>query len=253
MNSLTIASIAFLCMFGGTLLGAWFRRLLPGHHLTSDSRDVVKLGAGLIATQAALVLGLLVSSAKTSFDATNEGLMHSGARVLMLDQVLSRYGPESRGLREQFRRTMISATEQIWPRDGRGSSGLSAIEATREWTKVADMLRDLAPQNESQAVLKQQALSIANDLAELRWLLVERADGSLPTTFLVVLIFWFTMLFATFGMLAPKNGTVIAVLLVCALSVAGGVLLILEMSHPLSGFMKVSGAPILKAISLMGR
>jgi len=115
------------------------------------------------------------------------------------------------------------------------------------------MLRDLAPQNESQAVLKQQALSIANDLAELRWLLVERADGSLPTTFLVVLIFWFTMLFATFGMLAPKNGTVIAVLLVCALSVAGGVLLILEMSHPLSGFMKVSGAPILKAISLMGR
>ncbi len=237
----------------GAILGAWLRRFLPGHHLTSDSRDVVKLGAGLIATQAALVLGLLVSSAKTSFDATNEGLVHSGARLIMLDEVLSRYGPESKDLREQIRRTLISAAERAWPRNHPGAREISVLEASSEWAKVGQMMHALAPRNEVQVALKQQALGIASDLTELRWLLIERADGSLPTTFLVVLIFWFTMLFATFGMLAPNNATVIAVLLVCALSVAGGVLLILEMSHPLSGLMKVSGAPILKAISLMGR
>jgi len=253
MSSIAIASIAFVCMFCGALLGAWFRRFLPGHHLTADSRDVVKLGAGLIATQAALVLGLLVSSAKTSFDATNEGLMHSGARVIMLDEVLSRYGPESKDVRELFRRTLTSATERVWPRNRTGVEGISVLEASTEWTKMGDMLRALTPQNESQASLKQQALGIANDLAELRWLLIERADSSLPTTFLVVLVFWFTMLFATFGMLAPKNATVIAVLLVCALSVAGGLLLILEMSHPLAGLMKVSGAPLQKALDYMGR
>jgi hypothetical protein len=253
MSSITIASIAFLCMFGGALLGAWFRSLLPGHHLTSDSRDVVKLGAGLIATQAALVLGLLVSSAKTSFDVTSDGLAQSGARLIMLDHVLSRYGPEARDVREQLRHTLITATEQIWPQSRTGAGGGGTLEASTEWAKAGDMLRALTPQDESQRALKQQALQIGDDLVQLRWTLFERAESSLPTTFVVVLIFWFTMLFATFGMLTPRNGTVVAVLLVCALSVAGGVLLILEMSHPLSGLMKVSGAPLLKAISLMGR
>ncbi len=250
---MTIASIAFGCMACGALLGGWLRRRLPGHHLTADSRDVVKLGAGLIATQAALVLGLLVSSAKTSFDATNEGLMQGGARLVMLDHVLSRYGPEAKEAREQMRRTLITATEQVWPRNRIWAGGISGLEASTEWAKAGDMIRALSPQDDPQRALKQQAMQLGNDLAELRWILFERADSSLPTVFLVVLIFWFTMLFATFGMLAPYNRTVIAVLLVCALSVAGGVLLILEMSHPLSGLMKVSGAPILKAIALMAR
>lgn len=240
-------------MFGGALLGVWFRDRLPGHHLTSDSRDVVKLGAGLIATQAALVLGLLVSSAKTSFDATNEGLTQSGARLILLDHVLSRYGPEAGRVREQLRRTLTISTKQIWSPGLSGSEGIGTLEASTEWAKAGDMLRALTPQDESQRALKQQALQIGDDLVELRWILFERADSSPPTTFVVVLIFWFTMLFATFGMLTPRNGTVVAVLLVCALSVAGGVLLILEMSHPLSGFMKVSGAPILKALSIIGR
>jgi hypothetical protein len=221
--------------------------------LTADSRDVVKLGAGLIATQAALVLGLLVSSAKTSFDATNEGLMQSGARLVMLDHVLSRYGPQAKDIRDQMRRTLIAVAEQVWPRDRAWGTGIESREASTEWATAGDMIRALTPENDSQRALKQQAMQIGNDLAELRWILFERADSSLPTVFLVVLVFWFTMLFATFGMLAPYNRTVIMVLLVCALSVAGGLLLILEMSHPLSGLMKVSGAPILKAISLMGR
>lgn len=253
MSSIAVASIAFGCMFGGALLGVWFRDRLPGHHLTSDSRDVVKLGAGLIATQAALVLGLLVSSAKTSFDATNEGLTQSGARLILLDHVLSRYGPEAGRVREQLRRTLTISTRQIWSPGLSGSESIGALEASTEWAKAGDMLRALTPQDESQRALKQQALQIGDDLVELRWILFERADSSPPTTFVVVLIFWFTMLFATFGMLTPRNGTVVAVLLVCALSVAGGVLLILEMSHPLSGFMKVSGAPILKALSVIGR
>ncbi len=253
MSSLTISLIAFLCMFCGALLGALLRRRLPGHHLTADSRDVVKLGAGLIATQAALVLGLLVSSAKTSFDATSEGLTQGSARLIMLDDVLSRYGPETKDIREQLRRTLAKVNEQVWSQTRISELEIGGLEASTEWARVGDRLRALTPSNESQAQLKQHALAIGNDLSQLRWILFERADSSLPPVFLVVLVFWFTMLFATFGMLAPNNTTVIAVLLVCSLAVAGGVLLILEMSHPLTGLIKVSGAPIQKALQYMGR
>jgi len=92
---MTVALIAFVCIFGGALLGLFLRTLLPEHHLRDDSRDALKLGAGLIATLVALVLGLLVSSAKSSFDAMNSGLTELGAKVILLDRILAQYGPET--------------------------------------------------------------------------------------------------------------------------------------------------------------
>ena len=250
---MTIVSIAFACMVGGLLLGTVVRRLLPGHHLSSDSRDVVKLGVGLIATQAALVLGLLVSSAKGSFDAMDAGITQGGARIILLDRVLSRYGPETKPIREELRRNITSLTEQIWPKNNARAAGMNAVEAATGEEDVSEKLRELSPQTESQRLLKTQALQLAGDLSQLRWQLIEQAHGSLPTAFLVVLVFWFATLFASFALLTPPNATVMAVMLVCALSVAGGVLLILEMNRPLDGMIRVSGAPFEKALDHLGR
>ena len=240
-------------MFAGVLLGVFLRKALPKHHFDVDSKEVIKLAAGMIAMQAALVLGLLVSSAKSSFDSMNDGLTQAGAKFILVDRALSRYGPESRDLREQLRHNLAFAIEQIWPKHPAGVGGVNAFEEATEWQKLGDKLLAPTPRNESQRQDKAQAVQIAGELAQLRWSLIEGMHTSIPIVLLGVLVFWFTVLFAMFGLLAPGNATLNTVLLVCALSVAGGVFLILEMSQPLTGILKVSSAPLENALNHLGQ
>jgi hypothetical protein len=221
--------------------------------VSADSRDVVKLGAGLIATQAALVLGLLVSSAKGSFDTMNAEITQAGARIILLDHVLAQYGSETQDSRQHLQRSLRSTIENIWPKHRGGESGMRVVESSTEWEEVSETIRELTPQTESQRLLKAQALQIASELAQLRWLSLEQSRGAIPTILLIVLIFWFAVLFAMFGLLTPRNATVMTVMLVCALSVAGGVLLILEMNRPLDGVIKASSAPLEHARDHVGR
>jgi hypothetical protein len=253
MSALAVALMAFVCMFGGTLLGTCLRPLLPGHHVSADSRDVVKLGVGVIATQAALVLGLLVSSAKGTFDTMNAEITQGSAKIILLDHVLARYGSETHDARQHLQRSLSTAIDSIWPTHRGGASGLRVVESSTEWEDMSDTIRALTPQTEVQRVLKAQAVQLASDLAQLRWLSLEQSHGAFPTIFVIVLIFWFTVLFGTFGVLTPSNATVMTVMLVCALSVAGGVLLVLEMNHPLEGLIKVSSAPLEHARTHLGR
>ena len=117
MSSPTIGLISVGCIFGGALLGMWLHRVLPERHLDTASKDTIKLGAGLLATLAALVLGLLVSSAKASFDAMNTGIAQAGAKILLADHVLADYGPETKDVREQLRNIVMSSIDRIWPEE----------------------------------------------------------------------------------------------------------------------------------------
>lgn len=236
----------------GAAFGALMRRMLPDHHLSSDSRDVVKLGAGLIATQAALVVGLLVSSAKASLDSANNGLTQMGAKIILLDHVLSRFGPEASESRVRLRAVVAHGIERIWPSGESTGTGLSAAENSSDWGVVGDMVQQLAPANDVQTQLRGQALQLTNDIAQLRLVLLEQTHSSLPPAFLIVLVFWFTVLFAVFALLTPANPTVAVVIFVCAASVSGAIFLIYEMNQPLRGMVKVSAAPMRAALDRIG-
>ena len=253
MSSVTIALIAFACIFGGALAGLFMQGFLPEHHLRSESKDAVKLGAGLIATMAALVLGLLVGSAKSSFDTANEGLTQGAAKVIMLDRVLARYGPETRDARDELRRSVANGVALLWPKENTASAGFKAVEGATGMERVGEKLQQLSPQTELQRSIQSQALQIGTDLQQSRWLLIEQEHNSLPIPFLVILIFWLTILNITYGLLAPRNLTVVAVLLVCAVSLAGALFLILEMNSPLEGMIKVSSAPMRNALEHLGK
>jgi hypothetical protein len=200
MSAMTIASIVFACTFGGALFGFFLRTLLPEHHLHDDAKDALKLGIGLIATLVALVLGLLVSSAKNSYDAMNTGLTELGAKIILLDRTLAQYGPETMGTRDLLRSGLASRIELIWPEDKTGNAGLKTAEAGTGMESIQGKLRELSPTNDSQRLLQSQALQISGEVAQGRWLLIEQAQGSLPIPFLVVLVFWLVVLFAGFGL-----------------------------------------------------
>ena len=253
MNSLTIGFISAGCIFGGVLLGILLQKVLPQHHLASDSKDTVKLGAGMLATLTALVLGLLVSSAKSSFDAMNAGIAQTGAKIILFDHILADYGPETKEVREQLRHTVASVIERIWPEKKGGVGGLRALESVDAAKTMQAKLRELTPKNDLQKSLLAQASQISSDMLQARLLLMEGQQNTLPSSFLVLLIFWLTGLFISFGLFAPRNGTVLAVLLICALSVSSAIFLVLEMDRPLDGFIKASNAPLRKAVELIGK
>ena len=253
MNSLTIAAISAGCIFGGVLLGIMLHGVLPGHHLSNDSKDTVKLGAGMIATLSALVLGLLVSSAKSTFDTVGSEITQGAAKIILLDRVLASYGSATKDAREQLHRNVVDGIAAFWPEEKTAASGMTTFERTKGMELVQAQLRELKPVDEAQRQLLAQAQQICGELLQFRWLLIEQMQNALPMPFLVMLVFWLTMLHLSFGLFAPRNATVIIVLLVCALSVSGAVFLILEMNHPLSGFIKVSSAPLLKALEHLGQ
>ena len=253
MSSMTISLITFACIFSGALAGLFLRTILPQHHLSDKTMDAVKVGTGLIGTLAALVLGLLISSAISSFDTVNTELKQCGAKIILLDRTLARYGPEAKEIRALLRSAVATGIQRIWPAGNVSLDELNTFESAPPMEQVLDQLRGLDPQKKSQQQLLSQALQIASELIQSRWLVLEHTQTSLPTPLIPILVFWLIIFFFCFGLISEKNATVITIILVCTVSVCGAIFLILEMSHPFYGVIKVSSAPLQKALEIIGR
>lgn len=245
--------MAFACIFGGSLAGMTLGALLPEQHLNQESKDVVKLGMGLIATMAALVLSLLIASAKTAYDTKNTELQQVAANVLLLDRVLAHYGPETQDARALVRKAVENALHAAWPEEGGEPARLDAPGTIPVVEVVQDEIRALVPRTDAQRWLQSRALQVSGDVAQMRWLVFGSSGSSIPGPFLVALVFWVTVIFGSFGLFAPRNATVVGVLLVCALSVATSLVLILEMDRPLEGWLKVSSAPLHYTLAHLGQ
>jgi Protein of unknown function (DUF4239) len=253
MDPLIVGLISVVCISIGLLVGLFLQNILPAQHLDAASKDTVRIGAGMLATLTALVLGLLVSSAKSSFDAMNTAIASGGAKVVMLDRVLADYGPEANEARQQLRRSIAGAIDRIWSSEKTSPGGLRAAESGTGLDMIQLKLNELAPKNNAQQQLLGQAYQIASDLVQTRLMTIEEQQNVLSHVFLIFLIFWLIVLFLSFGLFAPRNVTVLALLLICALSVSSAIFLILEMNRPLDGVIKASNAPLREALELIGK
>jgi hypothetical protein len=248
MNPIATSVIVLACVFGGALAGLFLRTRLPDQHLQDDSKDIVMLGTGVVATMAALVLGLLVSSAKGSFDRTSDEVKLGAAKIVQLNHALAQYGDETKEIRRALWRYVEAAADATSGEKSR----LMQLRTSAMETKADDVevtIRALVPRSEAQRELRSLALTLIQDWSANRSLLLLQEHSSVSTPLLVVVVAWFALIFLGFGLFSPRNGTVFATLFLCALAVSGALFLILEMDTPLEGVIRISDEPTRSALS----
>lgn len=251
MNAPTIGWITFGCLFGAVLIGLALRAVLPQHHLSDETKDSVKVGMGLVATMAALLLGLLVASAKGSYDNEKSEITQMSARVIYLDRVLANFGPETGDARRILRTTVQAAIPRMWPDQ---TAGVRQEDPGASWTdSLLVAVHRLATQSELQRSLKLTATESANELVKMRWLVYEQAESSISMTMLTVVIGWLAVVFLSFGLFAPRNATAFFALFLAAASVAAAIFLILELDLPFGGIIQISSEPLRNALAHLGQ
>lgn len=252
MSPIAVSLIALAVILAGALFGALLRRTLPHHHLADDTKDYVRLGTGLIATIAALVLGLLIGSANSSYDTVSSQVRHLTVDIVLLDRLLDQYGPESRDVRDLLRASIEPLVERIWRQDGleagRGIPFQSNAVAETAFAKV----QELSPKTDAQRSLKAQATQIVTDITQTRLLLFEHSDNSIPMPFLGVLIFWLSVIFMSFSLFSRLTPINIVALVVFTVSASAALFLILELSQPFVGVMQISSTPLRNALAPLG-
>lgn len=252
MNSTLVALTAFGFTFCAALLAIFIRSRLPEQHLEGDSKELVKLVLGLIATITALVLSLLISSAHSAYEAQASELQQLGVHIYQIDRILAHFGPDGVKERELLRQIVAADVARVWPSDGAASAISTPMSAQLRAESLFDGIESLVPKTELERYGQSRALQLFSSVAETRRLLIEQSRGALSRPFLIVLVSWSTVLFFGFGLLARFNVTVVGALLVGALSVAGAIFLILEMNQPYGGWMQLSSAPLQDALAQMG-
>ena len=246
MTNITTGVISFAAIFGGVIFGVIAARRLPGHHLSNETQSAITVSVAVIATLSALVLGLMITAANSSFSARSDEVRELSLQVIRIDRNLRRYGPEADDARAKVRAWATAKTQQLFPEKGRPSvSSETAIEMLES---VQDALLVLQPKDARQKYLHTLCLTLSSDLIQARWSLEVRASHSIPLPFLVLLIFWLSIVFASFGLFAPANPTTIIALFLCAVAVSGGIVLIIELDNPLSGFIRLPSDPMRRAL-----
>ena len=237
MIHIVIGLSSFAPIFGGALIGLFARTRLPGHHLSTETQSVVTVSVAVIGTLAALVLGLMISAANSSFSKRSDEIREISLQVIRMERNLRRYGPEAGDARAKMRAWATIKLEQVSPNKDQlpptPEQGIETLES------VQDALLVLTPSDERQKYLRTLCLTLSSNLIYERWALEQHAGHSIPVPFLVLLIFWLAIVFASFGLFAPSNATTIVALFLCSVAISSGIYLIEELDTPLSGLIRV--------------
>jgi hypothetical protein len=208
---------------------------------------------GLLATLSALVLGLLVASANSFYNTQKASLETVSARVLELDGVLRRYGPDAQPARDILKDLVTGSYERVWEGDN-GTLRMPTVEAAGRMDSMfftLNALREASP--DSRKYLMAKAGDLATSINDQRLQMSLQLNNSISWPFMIILIAWASLLFFGFGTLARVNRASVIGLAVGAVSVAGAIFLIVELSTPYSGWLRLSPSPVLEAIAALGK
>lgn len=248
MSALAISALAFAAMFGAALVGMRLRSSLPERYLSSESKEVVRLGAALIATMAAMLLGLLISSTRGSYEEKRGQVIRMTADLIELDILMKDYGPEGRAVRQVMRDAITPMIDGIWrARSEEFRSNADAVPDAGTET-ILGAIGDLVPQSDGQRARRERAIVVGLELAQIQFVLFSQPANAISLPFVAIIVLWLTFIFATFTLSAPGNPLIIVVLLVAALSAASAIFLILDLDRPFGGLMQIPSLPLRNAL-----
>lgn len=251
MHALEVGFLAFALIFAGALAGFAIRPAVPANHLVPEAKDTVRLAIGLVVTMTGLVLGMLVSSAKTFYDGEKNQVAQLGSQIVLLNDLMSAYGPETNSARVEARTFVEAGMNRVWPRD---KSQLYHLRPEDKAAYFYHEVQELTPKDDMQRVVKGELMSTALKLSETYWLMyLQSEQTSVPKPLLGVVVAWLVAIFVSFGLFAPRNATVVVTLIICALAASAAIFIISSMYAPFSGVLKISPVSVQEALGQMAK
>jgi hypothetical protein len=255
-----ISLIILLIIFCGALVGMLIARRLPEQHLSGETKAVITTSMAVVGTMSALVISLLISSANTSFSARNAEVAQLSTDIIRMNSLLVRYGPAADPARQALQEYAAMTYRDLFARREGRKTTVENASTDKVLEQIQDRILNLKSADSRQQWLASQALQLAADVSAARWLLVQEEVSSFPLPFLGAVILWLTVLFASYGLFAPRNVTALVAIFLCAFAVAAAVKLILDMDTPFAGGIRlsappirISSDPIRHAIELLGK
>jgi hypothetical protein len=253
MISIPIGVIIVTILFGSAMIAVRFGRLLPEHHLGAETKSVVSVSMAVVGTLGALVLGLLISTANTSFTTKHRQVTQISAELIRLDRLLRRYGPEAQDARTVLRNYTAAKLQDLFPGSFGQHTDLENISTLSKLEELEKKILALTPANEAQRWLQAQSLQLAGAVETTRWELVAESESKSPLGLMVLLVFWFAILFGSFGLFAPRNMTAVIAILLCSIAIGGAIRMTTELQTPFQGLIRISGAPLAHALEAMSQ
>lgn len=255
MTPFQISLVILLTILGGTAVGMLLGRRLPPQHVSNETKTVISASMAVVGTISALMLGLLISDSSKAFSMRNDEITRVSGDVIRLDRLLHRYGPDARPARLDLQHYARIKFQDLFPGQRRSKLAADNRAARQTLEHMQDGILALRPADDRQNWLKGQAVQLTADLGETRWLLLERPTNAIPGPVLILVVFWQTLLFASFGLFAPKNLTATIALGLCVVAAASGIAMVLEMEMdtPFQGLIRLSSAPIHYALDVITR
>jgi hypothetical protein len=244
------AALIFILLVAASLGALLLYEKMPLHHRQEDTHNVVKLAANIFVVMTSLVLGLLINSAKNTFESVDRNVHAFATELILMDETLRQYGPDVAITRQRLVAYVQQAVNGTWP--AHGAPLIDDNRAEQLLDDVGDSLRAIKPDAEKVELWRNVQQSYQN-VVRRRWSLVEESEGALPTPLLGMLVAWLFLIYASFGYRAPRNMVVVSTLVVSAFLISGAVYLMLDMGLPFSGPIQISPAPLLRVLEHLQR
>ncbi|MDD0843170.1 bestrophin-like domain [Pseudomonas sp. Gutcm_11s] len=249
MESIFIAVGIFVCLLSASLLMMHWYPKLSARHRDEETNTVVRLVANIFVVMTSLVFGLMINSAKNTFEAIDTNVHAFATSLIIFDRTLKNYGEKA----EDTRAHLVAYVEHAIANPYRGDEALQHRKspATQYLDDIGVALAAIDPESRYQETLLEELRQQYRLLIEQRWKIVEQSEGAIPLPLIGMLGAWLTLIYASFGYRAPRNPMVISMFTVSALLIAASVYLVLDMDIPFHGAIQISDSPLRRALAEM--